>query len=86
MQFLGKKQALDDMLQNTAIVLAIESLCSRHSQIGRRCGFAVGHECAEHSLSHALVWPSKRLLGKRKALQMIGLVRKTPERDSFKYM
>ena len=34
MQFLGKNQALDDMLQNTAIVLSIESLCSRHSQLG----------------------------------------------------
>ena len=34
-----------------AIVLAIESLHSRHSQIGRRRGSTITRELAEHALS-----------------------------------
>ena len=64
MQFWVKKQALYDLLQNTAIVLAIEALRSRHSQIERSHGSAVGHERAGHAHSQAWALTLKRFAWK----------------------
>ena len=46
-----KEQELDNLLQNAAIVLAIESLRLRHSQIWRRRGSAIRCELTERALS-----------------------------------
>ncbi len=72
-----KEQGLDNLRQNAVTVLAIESLRSRNL---RRHGSAVGRERAEHARSQHGFGLSKGLLEKRKALQMMGPVRKTPEK------